>query len=122
MTKLAKYPSYTADLWKSRTKDYFVAVTLHWIDDSWELHSPTIAMPHILGRHTGNNVGECVAKALQPFLGDGVHPFSAVLDGGDIASVVKTSEYEILHVCFLLPCKVLRLYYRTTTMYLPHAQ
>ena len=70
-----------------------MAVTLHWIDDSWELHSPTIAMPQIVGRHTAVNVGVCIGKALQPFLGNGIYPVSGVLDGGDISSVKETSLY-----------------------------
>jgi hypothetical protein len=92
LTKAAAYPSYTADLWKSRTKEYYVAVTLHWIDDSWTLHGRPIALAHIVGRHTALHVGQCVGQQLKQFLGDGITPFAGVIDGGDVSSVPKTAE------------------------------
>lgn len=50
-------------------------------------------MTHIKGSHTAQNVGELIAQCLRPFFGNGVTPFSGVLDGGDIASVRYTAQY-----------------------------
>ena len=90
---LAKYPCYAADLWKSRAKEYYVAISMHWIDDFWRLHSPTVAMPQIKERHTAENVGTLIGKTLEPFLGNCITPYTGVLDGGDISSVPFTAKY-----------------------------
>jgi hypothetical protein len=47
-----KYLTYTTDLWKSAAKEYYVSVALHFIDESWTLHSPVVATQHIKGMST----------------------------------------------------------------------
>lgn len=90
-------------MWKSRKKDYYVGVTLHFIDDSWVLHNVAIAMKHITGSHTSEVVGETVFAALKPFLNDSVIPVAGVLDGGDIGSVKVTSDKFGGMFCLTLP-------------------
>jgi hypothetical protein len=92
LTKSAKYPSYAGDLWKSKAKKYYVAISLHFIDESWILRSPLIAFKQIIGPHTADAVGSLCADVLKDFLGDGVTPFSGVFDGGDIKSVDYTAD------------------------------
>ena len=91
ITREAKYPSYAADLWKSKAKQYYVAVTFQFINEEWQLVTIPIALRHILGQHTKQAVGKLIAECLQPYLGEGVFPFGGVIDGGDIASIGETA-------------------------------
>lgn len=48
-TNAVDYVSYTADLWKSQEKEYYLTVHLHFIDPGWKLQHPLIATAHIRG-------------------------------------------------------------------------
>jgi hypothetical protein len=98
------YPSYTADLWKSKCARYFCSVGFHWIDKDWVLHSRLTHCKRVNGDHSGNetkayllttvgkNIGQLVANCLVHCLGENITPFSGVTDGGEIASVVETAR------------------------------
>lgn len=90
-TKSAQYPSYAVDLWKSATtKDYYIALSIHWIDKDWNLNCPVIAFRKVIGDHTAESIGAICANILQEFLG--TNPFSGVADGGEIDSVSVTVQ------------------------------
>jgi len=88
---IAAYPSYTADLWKSNAKQYYLSVALHYIDDDWLLHCLLICCEHVLGPHSKDIIGKLVAEKLTPFLGENAKVHSGVTDGGEIASVGYTN-------------------------------
>jgi len=90
-TKQCEHPSYCADLWKSKARDYYVAVTLQGIDSNWNLFNLPIAFMPIYGSHTAESVGKLIANVLTPFLGPTFKPYAGVIDGGDIASVRYTA-------------------------------
>jgi hypothetical protein len=91
-TKAALSPSYCADLWKSKSRDYYCAVTLQFIDKDWNLWNIPVSFAHVIGPHTADAIGTLIADQLRPFLGDGCKPFAGVIDGGDIASIRETAK------------------------------
>jgi len=93
LCKSAKYPSYTADLWKSIAGDYYCSIGFHFIDDNWILHAIVTHCKHVIGSHTAKNIGRLVGECLQECLGKGISPFAGVTDGGEIASVNETAQF-----------------------------
>jgi hypothetical protein len=92
----AKYPSYTADLWKSQAKQYYLSVAIHYIDNDWVLHHPLICCTHVNDSHTKDVIGKLIADQLKPFLGEGAKVHSGVTDGGELASI-KHTEKELVN-------------------------
>jgi len=88
----ADYISYTADLWKSEAKQYFLSIALHFIDKSWKLHSVLISTTHVKGPHSKDLIGYLIKDKIIPFLGTHTKIHSGVTDGGEIASVVHTAN------------------------------
>lgn len=89
--KGAESISYCTDLWKSKARDYYVSVTVQFIDRDWKLKNLPVAYKKIIGSHTAQSVGNFVADCLKPCLGNGQTPFAGVIDGGDIASIKHTA-------------------------------
>jgi hypothetical protein len=48
--------SATLDIWSSRAKDSYVAVTFHWINDKWESKHITADIVSLLSPHTAENI------------------------------------------------------------------
>ena len=48
--------SATLDIWSSRAKDSYVAVTFHWINDKWESKHVTADIISLLSPHTAENI------------------------------------------------------------------
>ncbi len=69
LTRSATYPVFCADLWKSKARDYYVAVTVQFIDPLWKLHNVPVGFVQIVGPHTNEAVGRMIHEILQPFLG-----------------------------------------------------
>jgi len=91
-TQKCEHPSYCTDLWKSKARDYYLAVTLQIVDEDWHLWNLPIAFVPIFGPHTAEAVGNLIGDVLIPFLGKGFKPFAGVIDGGDVASIKFTSK------------------------------
>jgi hypothetical protein len=97
--KAQKYLSYTADLWKSPAKDYYLSVALHFIDDNWNLHCPLIATKHVIGDHKKDTIGKLVGKLIAPFLGPQSVVVAGVTDGGEITSIKHTGDsFKLLYL------------------------
>jgi hypothetical protein len=120
LTRSATYPVFCADLWKSKARDYYVAVTVQFIDSLWKLHNVPVGFVQIVGPHTNEAVGRMIHEILQPFLGvlfllfslfslfslsflllftffshfsgPGVKPAGAVIDGGDIGAAAVVGK------------------------------
>jgi hypothetical protein len=86
--------SFCLDLWKSKARDYYISITIHFIDDEWNLIYFPIAFQKIVGPHTAEAIGNLVADLLKPLL-DNNSPFAGVVDGGDISSV-KFTDWVVL--------------------------
>jgi len=48
--------SATLDIWSSRAKDSYVAVTFHWINDKWESKHITADIVSLPSPHTAENI------------------------------------------------------------------
>lgn len=106
-TSKADYPSYCADLWKSKARvfffllkriyytlicqDYYVAITLQYIDNDWKLRNVPIAFTSINGPHTAKAVGEIVADKLSSVLGMNISLYCLVF---------IIFNYRFLIVCY----------------------
>jgi hypothetical protein len=57
--------SFTSDLWTSRDKDRgFMAITVHYIDDSWHLRKRTITFAPLPSPHTGKHIADVIVEKL----------------------------------------------------------
>lgn len=92
ITRAASFPSYAMDLWKSRGKDYFVSISIHFISDQWKLESFVVCCRHFQGNHDSPAVGGFVGECLKEFVGDNVKLFSGVTDGGAVSTVPFTAS------------------------------
>jgi hypothetical protein len=55
--------SSTTDIWTCGVqKIAYMAVTIHWIDSTWELNSLLIGFEHIEGIHNGENIANVFVK------------------------------------------------------------
>ena len=60
--------SSTTDIWTCGVqKIAYMAVTIHWIDSTWELNSLLIGFEHIEGIHNGENIANVFVKVLKEF-------------------------------------------------------
>lgn len=50
--------SFTTDLWTSPNNLPFMAITAHYIDDTWKIHAELIDFICLLGKHSGNRIVE----------------------------------------------------------------
>jgi hypothetical protein len=96
-------------------KDYFIAITLQFIDNEWRLWNIPLAFTEVVGPHTKEAIGSLIAQVLSFYLGvnlnstsvdfsfyfmsvepnfpgENVRPFAGVIDGGDIACVKETAK------------------------------
>jgi hypothetical protein len=60
--------SITLDIWTSPSQDPFLCVTLHFIDQKWELKSQVLAFRFIPGKHTGRNMALVLEEILKEYL------------------------------------------------------
>ena len=60
--------SATTDIWTCGIqKVAYMAVTIHWIDSTWEINSLLIGFEHIQGIHNGENIAHVFVKVLKEF-------------------------------------------------------
>ena len=67
---LSEHPgkfSITLDIWTSPSQNPFLCVTLHFIDDSWELKSQVIAFRYIPGNHSGIKISSVLLDVLKEY-------------------------------------------------------
>jgi hypothetical protein len=59
--------SLTLDGWTSPYGDDFLAVTAHWIDETWTMRESTIGFEPLHGPHTAENVLETLVTIINGF-------------------------------------------------------
>lgn len=67
---LANHPgkfSITLDIWTSPSQNPFLCVTLHFIDESWNMKSQVIAFRYIPGHHSGSKMAEVLFNVLREY-------------------------------------------------------
>jgi hypothetical protein len=49
-----EYPfSATMDMWTSNQNKGYMCITIHWVDDTWQMQKRIICLPHVKGHHRG---------------------------------------------------------------------
>ena len=59
----SQYVSLTTDSWTSRITDSYTTLTVHWINESWELQSKVLFTKEMSERHTGENIATFLRDA-----------------------------------------------------------
>ena len=67
LPKDGKFISLTTDLWTSRTTTSYVALTAHFITETWELKNFVLKAEHFEERHTAINIAACIQSAMELF-------------------------------------------------------
>jgi len=60
--------SCTSDLWSSPANIPYIAITLHWIDDDWNMRSTIIEFMSMNERHTGEAIWRVFTESLSRVL------------------------------------------------------
>jgi hypothetical protein len=63
------YYYYSDSFHNANFIEYFIAVTIHFITNDWELRNFPAAFKKVDGAHTGEAIGNIVANILKPLLG-----------------------------------------------------
>jgi hypothetical protein len=56
--------SATMDMWTSNQNKGYMCVTVHWVDDDWEIQKRIINFLHVPGRHSGENMSLILSSCL----------------------------------------------------------
>jgi hypothetical protein len=59
--------SFTTDVWTSPSSVPFVCVTVHYLNDDWELCSRVMPFRYLPGSHTGLKIGALFEDILKEF-------------------------------------------------------
>ena len=51
-------------------KDYYLSITIHFINSDWKLISYPVAFAKVVGPHTAEAIGHLVGDLLSPYLGN----------------------------------------------------
>ena len=62
----SKY-AITTDIWTSVSNDAYISLTLHFIDNSWELKSYTLVTYSFPEQHTGDNIVEKLKEVINEY-------------------------------------------------------
>ena len=75
--------SLTTDIWtRSFANDAYISLTIHFIDEYWEVKSYTLATYSFLEQHTGDNIVEKLKEVLSEYDIDDNSIFAIVHDQG----------------------------------------
>jgi hypothetical protein len=56
--------SATMDMWTSNQNKGYMCVTVHWVDDDWEIQKRIINFLHVPSRHSGENMSLILSSCL----------------------------------------------------------
>jgi hypothetical protein len=56
--------SATMDMWTSNQNKGYMCVTVHWVDDNWNIQKRIIKFMHVEGRHTGANLSQAFTETI----------------------------------------------------------
>jgi hypothetical protein len=74
-----------------------MCVTLHWIDDSWQVQKRIVEFFHVEGRHTGSKLEECFTEVMVKWFVE-KRLFALTLDNESNNLVVVTDIVDDLRV------------------------
>ena len=61
------YFSLTTDIWSSRVMQSFMALTLHYLTESFELKTYVLEVKPLIGSHTGEFIASCLIESMNCF-------------------------------------------------------
>jgi hypothetical protein len=79
--------SATMDMWTSNENKGYMCVTVHWVDDDWEIHKRIFNFLHVPGRHSGENMSLILSSCLLKWFIE-KKMFSLTLDNASANEVV----------------------------------
>ena len=96
-----KYASNTTDMWSKSKKESFLGVTMHFIDDSFELVNVVVATKQAHEEHTGDNIVTWLETILEEYEISPYQIVAIVTDNG--ANIVNAcqklnNKYRWIHV------------------------
>ena len=74
--------SMTTDIWTSFANEAYISLTVHFIDDCWEMKSYTLATYSFPEQHTGDNIVEKLKEVVSEYQIDDNKIFAIVHDQG----------------------------------------
>ena len=74
--------SMTTDIWTSFANEAYISLTVHFIDDCWEMKSYTLANHSFPEQHTGDNIMEKSKEVVKEYQIDDNSIFAIVHDQG----------------------------------------
>jgi len=74
--------SLTADIWTSFTNDAYISLTVHFINECWELRSYTPVSYLFPEQHTGNNIVDKLKEVFGEYEINDNNIFATVYDQG----------------------------------------
>ena len=63
-SKKSFFCSLTTDMWSSNTTDPYMAVTMHYVTEDWDLQSKLLQCAYIPGSHTGDMLADALMECL----------------------------------------------------------
>ncbi|XP_074543295.1 E3 SUMO-protein ligase ZBED1-like [Halichoeres trimaculatus] len=96
-----KYFSTTADLWSSRTSEPYISLTVHYIDDNFDLKSHCLQTSYFPGDHDGINIAAGLKEGLAAWVLSEERQVAITTDntGNIIKAVENYNQWERVH-CF----------------------
>lgn len=99
--KLQKVTYYatTSDLWSSRTSEPYLSLTIHFVDEEWQLQSFCLQTSYFPEDHTGELIAQGLKDALSSWSFDDEHMVCMTTDSGaNVVSALRINNWQ------LLPC------------------
>ena len=69
--------SFTCDMWSSVANDQYLTVTLHWLDEKWDMQTIILGTMEFNVRHTKHNISKAMLKVRSKF---GIFPRAEVIE------------------------------------------
>ncbi|CAG8457507.1 600_t:CDS:2 [Acaulospora morrowiae] len=64
---LSSKVALTTDIWTACTNQAYMSITLHWIDDNWQMHRILLDLIPLHERHTGTNLANIIDTIISDF-------------------------------------------------------
>ena len=69
--------SFTHDMWSSVANDQYLTITLHWLDEEWDMQTIILGTMEFNVRHTKHNISKAMLKVRSKF---GIFPRAELIE------------------------------------------
>ena len=95
-----RHVAITTDIWTSSATEAYITVTMHFIDDDWNLVSRVLSTKAMPERHTGLNIADRIRETLEEYKIP-TNLVSGIVHDNASSMATAVAELEIDHVpCF----------------------